>query len=215
MPESSSTPWCYAVHSIKSGLMIIRPDGIIDQINDSLKTMVSKYGVSPDFMWRGISFFELPPEIFGRSSYGEFFETTYLPSIKDVMLGKSPQYTVEYSVDWSGRTIWTLCEAYPIAIEMESAPLGLVISFSDITRYKQKELRLERALSNSCSLHGHVPICAVCKHIRTADVWEPVESYLESRMSIEFTHDICPTCIRRLYPKYSSILDEPHTSTEE
>ena len=59
------------------------------------------------------------------------------------------------------------------------------------------------------SLPGHIPICAVCKYVHHAEEWEPVESYLESRLPIEFTHDICPDCIRRLYPKYSSILDDP------
>ena len=84
-----------------------------------------------------------------------------------------------------------------------------MISFTDITKFKRKESPLEQALAHSFPLPGHIPICAVCKYVHHAEEWEPVESYLESRLPIEFTHDICPDCIRRLYPKYSSILDDP------
>lgn len=214
MPEFSSTPWCYAVHSLNSGLMIIGPDGKIDQINDSLRLMFSKYGASPHLEWHGVSFFEMPPSMFGRSSHEDFFEAIYLPSLRDVLLGNNNCYTAEYAIDWHGKTIWVLSEANPLPADKENSPQGIVVSFTNITRYKQREIRLERALSHSCSLHGHVPICAVCKHVRKGEGWEPVESYLESRTSIEFTHDICPSCIRRLYPKYSSVFDDPHTSSE-
>lgn len=214
MRQSLSTSWNCAIHFLKPGLMIIRPDGTIDQINDSWKLMAPKYGASPNFEWPGTPFFEMPPQFFGKSSFGEFYKTIYLTSLKDVLTGKDSSYTVEYSIDWSGRTAWILCEAYSLTMDKNN-PHGMIVSFSDITRYKQKEIRLERALAQTCSLHGHVPICAVCKHVRTAKVWEPVESYLESRMPIEFTHDICPSCIKRLYPKYSSVLDDPHFSSEE
>lgn len=214
MPEFSSTPWCYAVHSLNSGLMIIRPDGKIDQINDSLRMMFSKYGASPEFDWQGVFFFDLPPAVFGRSSYEDFFEAVYLPSVRDVLLGNYNYYSAEYAIDVTGKTFWILCEARTLVTNTENTSQGIVVSFTNITRYKQREIRLEHALSHSCSIHGHVPICAVCKHVREGEEWEPVESFLESRTSMEFTHDICPTCIRRLYPKYSSVLDEPRTSSE-
>ncbi|MFC7681272.1 hypothetical protein [Paenibacillus sp. GCM10028914] len=214
MHEFSSTPWCYAVDSLNSGLMIIRPDGKIDQINNSLRLMLSEYGASPDFDWHGISFLELPPSIFGRSSFEDFFEGVYIPSLKNVIVGNNHQYTVEYSLDLFGNTIWILSEARPLVYDTENIAGGIVVSFTNITRFKQRQLRLEQALYHSCSLHGHIPICAVCKHVRTVEDWEPVESYLESRIAVEFTHDICPSCIRRLYPKYSSLFDESRTATE-
>lgn len=215
MRQSLSTPWSCAIHFLKPGLMIIRPDGTIDQVNDSWRLMAPQHGASPDFEWSGTPFFEMTPQIFGRSSFEEFLETIYITSLKNVLAGKKPNFTVEYSLDWSGSTAWVLCEAHSLTIDNDNTPHGMIVSFSDITRYKQKELTLERALSVTCSLHGHVPICAVCKDVRSAEVWEPVESYLESRMSIEFTHDICPSCIRKLYPKYSSVLDDPHLSSGE
>lgn len=214
MPEcsSTSTTWCYAVHSLKTGLMTIHPDGTIDKINQSLKRMFSSYGAPSDFEWKGISFFDLSPTLFQLSSFGEFFETVYLPSLKDVIQGATSNYSAEYSIDWNGKTIWILGEIYPLEAGLEGS--DILVSFTNITRYKQRELFLKQVLAYSCSAHGHVPICAVCKHVRTDEIWEPIEIFLENRISIDFTHDICPSCIRKVYPEYSMILDDPHMSTK-
>lgn len=215
MPKIFSPSWNDAIHYIKSGMMIIRRDGTIDQINEPLKSMAEKHGISPGIITQGISLFELNPNEFKSSSYRMFFKETYLPSIRNILEGSEPDYIAEYSIDWHGKKMWVLCEAQPLTFNQGSRIEGAVISFSDITRFKKKEIRLEQALSLTCTLPGHVPICAVCKHVHTEKVWEPVESYLENRMPIEFTHDICPSCIRRLYPSYSSILDEDHASGDE
>lgn len=203
------TSWNNAVHSLNKGLMIITPDGIIDKMNDPLITMAEKYGVSPEFKWQGTSFFDITSQQLGQASFHHFFDTVDFPSIKKVMAGKLPEYAFEYAVDWNGQDNWVLCEVVPLLISNDSHIHGAIVSFTDITKFKRKELLLEQALAHSFPLPGHIPICAVCKYVRHADEWEPVESYLESRLPIEFTHDICPDCIRRLYPKYSSILDDP------
>ncbi|WP_339836522.1 hypothetical protein [Paenibacillus sp. FSL R7-0272] len=86
-----------------------------------------------------------------------------------------------------------------------------LVAHTDITEQKKTELQLRQALTEARTLHGLLPICAVCKHIKDeSDKWNSVECYLEKHTSAEFTHDICPDCIRQLYPKYSSILDQHH-----
>jgi hypothetical protein len=46
---------------------------------------------------------------------------------------------------------------------------------------------------------GLVPICALCKRIRTeADEWEPVEAFVRARSQAEFTHGMCPDCTETL-----------------
>ncbi|WP_426334283.1 hypothetical protein ACN9MH_06955 [Paenibacillus silvae] len=86
-----------------------------------------------------------------------------------------------------------------------------LIAHTDITEQKRTEQQLRQALTEARTLHGLLPICAVCKHIKDeSDEWSSVENYLEKHTSAEFTHDICPECIRRLYPKYSNILDKRH-----
>ncbi|WNS41045.1 hypothetical protein [Paenibacillus sp. MMS20-IR301] len=55
--------------------------------------------------------------------------------------------------------------------------------------------------------HYLVPICAACKSIRTVqEEWIPIERFLQQQLSLQFTHDICPGCIRALYPKYAAAL---------
>ncbi len=61
---------------------------------------------------------------------------------------------------------------------------------------------LKEALSKVKVLSGLVPICANCKNIRDDEgFWNHIEVYLQSHSSIEFTHGICPTCVRKLYPE--------------
>ena len=50
-------------------------------------------------------------------------------------------------------------------------------------------------------LEGFIPICANCKKIRNAeDQWEQMEKYITQHSLAQFSHSICPTCARQLYP---------------
>jgi PAS domain S-box-containing protein len=91
---------------------------------------------------------------------------------------------------------------------------GASIVLRDITERKRQEkerLRLieelTEALKRVKTLNGLLPICASCKKIRNdGGYWEQVETYIRSRSNAEFTHGICPDCVRALYPEYQSIL---------
>lgn len=91
---------------------------------------------------------------------------------------------------------------------------GASIVARDITERKRQEkerLRLidelKEALKRVKTLNGLLPICASCKKIRNdGGYWEQVETYIRSRSNAEFTHGICPDCVRTLYPEYTSIL---------
>jgi hypothetical protein len=53
-----------------------------------------------------------------------------------------------------------------------------------------------------------VPICAYCKNVRNdRGYWEKVEKYIEDRYPAEFSHGICPDCIRKNFPEFYD--DEP------
>jgi PAS domain S-box-containing protein len=94
---------------------------------------------------------------------------------------------------------------------------GASIILRDITerkRQEQERLRLIQELTEALkrvkTLNGLLPICASCKKIRNdGGYWEQVESYIRSRSNAEFTHGICPDCVRLLYPEYESILQGP------
>jgi DNA-binding response OmpR family regulator len=67
--------------------------------------------------------------------------------------------------------------------------------------------QLQEALANIRTLRGLVPICAACKKIRDdTGYWNQLESYLHTHTEGEFSHGICPTCARQLYPE---LYDEP------
>jgi PAS domain S-box-containing protein len=105
----------------------------------------------------------------------------------------------------------------------EGSIQGASIVLRDITDRKRQEkerLRLieelREALKRVKTLNGLLPICASCKKIRNdGGYWEQVETYIRSRSNAEFTHGICPDCVRSLYPEYKSILDSPHIASQE
>ncbi len=77
----------------------------------------------------------------------------------------------------------------------------------DITKRKRAEEERERlihslqdALAKIRRLHGMLPICASCKKIRDdKGYWNQIESYIQEHSEAEFTHGICPDCMKKLY----------------
>ncbi|MCE5249053.1 response regulator [bacterium] len=69
---------------------------------------------------------------------------------------------------------------------------------------KEKELlieKLQKALEEVKTLKGFIPICAHCKKIRDDDgYWEQVEDYIRQHSEAEFSHSICPDCMKKYYP---------------
>jgi len=64
--------------------------------------------------------------------------------------------------------------------------------------------RLREALADVKRLSGLLPICASCKKIRNDEgYWEQLEEYIRDRSEAEFSHSICPECVRKLYPGLS------------
>lgn len=65
----------------------------------------------------------------------------------------------------------------------------------------EHRLQLEEALVNVKTLRGLVPICAGCKKIRDDNgFWEHLESFVEKHSEAQFSHGMCPECIKKWYP---------------
>jgi PAS domain-containing protein len=80
--------------------------------------------------------------------------------------------------------VFFLVTVHPL--EVEGRPLALM-TLEDVTEVVE--------------LQGMLPICANCKRVRDEhDFWEQIESYLHRRSKLEFTHSICPDCMKKLYP---------------
>jgi PAS domain S-box-containing protein len=80
---------------------------------------------------------------------------------------------------------------------------------AELTIHKEKleelvqarTLELRDALSKVKTLSGLIPICASCKNVRNDQgYWIQVEGYLREHSDVEFSHGLCPGCMKKLYP---------------
>jgi len=84
---------------------------------------------------------------------------------------------------------------------------GASIIVRDITAARRREqdltdlnAHLQKSLDHIKTLSGLLPICAKCKKIRNDQgYWEQVETYIKQRSDAEFTHGLCPDCIKVYY----------------
>jgi hypothetical protein len=95
-----------------------------------------------------------------------------------------------------------------LSITIAPFPKGAIIATEDITARVQAERdnvnlikHLRRALNEVETLRSLLPICASCKKIRDdKGYWNTVEEYFGLRNSVDFSHTLCPDCIKELYP---------------
>ena len=60
---------------------------------------------------------------------------------------------------------------------------------------------LAGALRDIKQLSGLLPICASCKKIRNdRGYWEQIETFIRNHSEVQFSHSICPGCLKKLYP---------------
>ena len=85
---------------------------------------------------------------------------------------------------------------------------GLANTTSQVVQasIKGEELRTERdklknAIEKIKVLSGMFPICSSCKKIRDdKGYWNQIETYIRDHSDAEFSHSICPECVKKLYP---------------
>ena len=63
---------------------------------------------------------------------------------------------------------------------------------------------LQEALAKIKKLSGFLPICASCKKVRDdKGYWNQIESYLLEHSEAEFSHCLCPDCMKKFYPDFA------------
>lgn len=71
----------------------------------------------------------------------------------------------------------------------------------DVTHIKNELREKEKELQR---LRSIVPICMHCKDIRDDEgYWGQVEAYISKHSNVDFSHGICPKCLKKLYPEYN------------
>lgn len=85
--------------------------------------------------------------------------------------------------------------------------IGLVFLFGALFVLLGLHIQTRMLLEIKNTLQGLLPICASCKKIRQADgdphdqtSWISVEKFISAKTAADFTHSICPDCLKRLYP---------------
>ncbi|MFH1035969.1 MAG: hypothetical protein V1806_15800 [Pseudomonadota bacterium] len=81
--------------------------------------------------------------------------------------------------------------------------VGHILTFTGLIFLNIQRLELDFTIAQQelKVLGGLLPICAHCKRIRDdGGGWHQMESYIKAHSQADFTHGICPQCLRELYP---------------
>lgn len=69
-----------------------------------------------------------------------------------------------------------------------------------------KNKRLTDYLMEIQALRGFVHICSHCKSIKDPQgKWRPIDSFLIKHPAAEFSHGLCPACMKKVYPDYDGV----------
>jgi len=125
-------------------------------------------------------------------------------------------YNVEYRIIRPDNSERIVHEEAVIERDEEGTPIKITGIIQDITARKQAEEereklinKLQKTLEDVRTLSGMLPICSSCKKIRDDEgYWTQIETYIKNHSEAEFSHSICPDCVKRLYPDLYKIDEE-------
>jgi PAS domain S-box-containing protein len=129
---------------------------------------------------------------------------------RDKLPGTDPDRTATIEVEYyhrDGFTLWMENQVKAIRDEV-GAVVGIYGVSRNITDRKAAEKaliaekeKLQDAITQIKQLSGMLPICASCKKIRDDQgYWNQIESYIRDHSEADFSHSICPSCAKKLYP---------------
>jgi hypothetical protein len=103
-----------------------------------------------------------------------------------------------------GGQVWKVVVNRTLAIGAIWITAVLIMARQAALRRRAEALQQrEQALADVKILHGLLPICASCKKIRDdSGYWNTLENYIAAHSEADFSHSLCPECIKRLYPDY-------------
>ncbi len=188
------------VTTANEGIMILDADWSINYTNDHLSQM---FGYNPG-------------ELMGKSFDSLLFKddmNDFAQQKRDRIGGVSSKFERRFKTK-DGRTLWTLVSASALFTDdgVFNGSFGMI---TDISKRKKAEeelqvkvAELKEALDDIKILRGILPICSHCKKIRDdKGYWNQLESYVSMHSEADFSHSICPECIRTHYPDFDILED--------
>ncbi|MFC1568833.1 hypothetical protein ACFL4L_01235 [bacterium] len=86
-------------------------------------------------------------------------------------------------------------------VDIQSPSFELIANMSE--KLLQRNEMIAAQLAELRQIRGLLPICMHCKNVRKDDgFWVKVEEYIEERSEAEFSHGICPACMKKHYGDY-------------
>ena len=68
---------------------------------------------------------------------------------------------------------------------------------------RQERDKLKKALAEIKVLSGLLPICSICKKVKSDEgYWDQIENYISSHTELTFTHGLCHDCAEEHYPQF-------------
>jgi PAS domain S-box-containing protein len=154
-----------------------------------------------------------PEEAIGKTDF-DFFkpeqaQKAYQDEQRIIETGEPLLYKEELITNKKNVSKWFSVTKAPLK-DASGGTIGTFGLSRDITRNKELEnerealiTQLSEALNHVKTLQGLIPICSHCKKIRDDDgYWHEVEVYIRDHSTVEFSHGLCESCLRDLYPNF-------------
>ncbi|MFB3917265.1 MAG: PAS domain-containing protein [Terriglobales bacterium] len=93
---------------------------------------------------------------------------------------------------------------FEIRTEGKITELELLISASPFPQAGQNVVLLViEDFTELSRLRAIIPICSQCKRVRNeAEFWQQVEAYFHDYIGVDFSHGLCPDCLKQFYGQY-------------
>lgn len=190
-----------AINSSVGGMIITDKEGLIRFANGAFCKM-----------------FDYEPDAILNKNAVDLFSTREVRTFSDVIaiIDISKNDTEEFIVKISDGSKLIVEVSASNVTDASNQLVGRMASFVNITKRKEIETdrenlitKLQEALDHIKVLKGILPICANCKKIRKDDgYWQQIEGYIKEHSDADFSHSVCPDCLRELYPEFSYLADE-------